>query len=149
MKLGLPPITMILVVVLILAMVLAMVPVMVLVVVVILAAVLVMICAGVILAIILFMVLAVVLVMVLTVVLAEVLAIYRRRWYEAAATEDVGAGHCQSGLRKVSPDQASLGEGSGRTREKVPFEVRSRHCRGLGGPPVHVARLSAVGHDHR
>jgi len=29
------------------------------------------------------------------------------------------------------------------------LEVRSRHRRGVGDPPVHVARLRAAGHDHR
>ena len=105
-----------------------------------------------ILATILVVVLVVVLVMVLVMVLVTILArvfIYRRRRYKAAATEDVGAGHCQSGVRHGSPDHATNGESAGRTCENVPFEVRSSHCRGLGGPPVHVAGLSAVGHDHR
>ena len=81
---------------------------------------------------------------------ALVAALPQRRIGGAAAAAgggDAGQRHC--GLRQGSPGESSSGNGDRRTRENGSFEVRSRHRRGLGDPPIHVARLRAVGHDHR
>ena len=49
-------------------------------------------------------------------------------------------GHRHVGRRQGSPDVASSRDGS--------FEDRIRHRRGLGGPPIHIARLRAATHDY-
>ena len=64
-----------------------------------------------------------------------------------------GASQRHGGLRQGSPDERSSGRssgaGDGRTRENRSHEIGIRHRHGFGDPPKHVARLPAVGHDHR
>src|SRR5437588_3478925 len=93
---------------------------------------------------------ALVVILVLALALLPIFVRARRRTAgERARSEGGGPRDRHSGFRQGITVEGSTGLCDGRARENRSDEIRIRRCRGLGDPPEDVARLRAVGQDHR